>query len=74
MSKSKNWTTVQAVRGAVDLDLWGAVNNAVYRAVDRAVDDSVWWAVDGAVFWAVWGSSNADSPHPALQDFLEEVL
>ena len=63
------------------------VNEAVYRAVDIAVDDAVWWAVTEAVWWAVdeavyravpggrsvRGASNADSEHPALQDFLHSA-
>ena len=53
--------------------VYWAVCEAVFSAVHRAVDVAVDWAVVRAVGRAVVGSSNADSPHPALQDFLEKA-
>ena len=59
-----------AVRGAVR----GAMAVAEDRDVGRAVDRAVAEAVDDVVGWAVDRANLEDPEHPALKDFLREVL
>lgn len=65
----KNQNRVGDVGEAVYWGIRRAVDDAVYEAVCRDVSDAAWWTVNWAVSWAV-----QDPRHPALADFLEEVL
>ncbi len=60
----------EAVFAAVDRAVWDAVDLAAYDALDRTLYQAVWWDV----YWAVGDARNEDSLHPALQDYLGEVL
>jgi hypothetical protein len=70
----KNWALRNDVYDAVDWAVRRTADWAVYEAVCRDVSDAVWWPVSLAVYWAVDRANLDDPEHPAIKDFLREVL
>lgn len=63
-----------AVDWVVHWAVSNAVRNTVYRNVKGAVSNVVYWAVERPSTEASGNAKQDDSDHPALQDFLREIV
>lgn len=74
--KSQNDAVVRngAVWSAMFYAVDWAVSNTVYRNVKGAVSNVVYWAVERPSTEASGNAKQDDSGHPALQDFLREIV
>ena len=73
-NRKANGDMYRAVRWDMDRAVRRTADDAVYEAVCRDVSDAAWWTVNWAVDWAVDRANLEDPEHPALKDFLREVL